>query len=146
MNLFSKTCRVLIMMAAALAVTRGLDAVAEQASPATIMLQMSGKVLSVDPQRRMLLVESKQRIGTSPATQRIDFVLDQQTVITEGVKRLQPAELEVGEQVQVEYTLRDGKKLARSITVQQPGGASSPAGANTSTPSQSDPSPSAAPQ
>ena len=130
MNISSKALW-MTLMAMAVVAMRGVEAVAEQAAPATIMLQMSGKVLSVDAQRRLLLVESEQRIGTSPATQRIDFVLDKETVITEGVKRLQPTELEVGEQVQIGYTLRDGKKLARSITVQQPGAAASPAGAKT---------------
>ena len=126
-----------------LAGTGGRGAEAEYAAqPGTALqsLQLSGKVLSVDLQRKTLLLQPEQRPGAIPVAVRINFVVDQHTIITEGARQVQAAELQVGEHVQVEYTIKDGKNIAHEITIQEPAGTASSAAPTT--PSQAaDPAP-----
>lgn len=108
----------------------GARLAAAQHVPSTGMQLVAGKILSIDPKAKLVKVESEEVVGSIPMSRRIEFVLADTTVITEGARRLQPQNLEVGTAVRVEYTSERGKHIARSISVQ-------PAGESTLSPADS---------
>ncbi len=104
-------------------------AVAQVAQPVG-MQQVSGRIQSVDPKAKLVKVEAEKAIGAVSTSQPMEFSLADTTVITEGVRMLRPEELRVGRNVQIEYTIEQGRHIAQLISVQAPNeGARLPEGA-----------------
>lgn len=124
----------LLKAIAILAITSGLFAVRGQVLPSLGQTQISGKILSVDLQKKTLRVEAEKPAGTASVKQPMDISFTDQTRVTkEGGQQAQPADLRTGESVRIEFAAQNGKNVARSISI-QPAGAGAPGAPETPTP------------
>jgi len=87
------------------------------------LLQAAGKITSLDVQRGAVKLVSMAQADQPSSESPITFFLAAETQISQGIKRLKPEQLKVGDQIVVEYSAKDGKNTAHSITVQEPTGA-----------------------
>jgi len=116
-TLIRKTSEVLLMSGVLVALTGGVSSVSAQLVPSVGMQEVSGKILSIDPATRVLRLEAEQSVGTLETTQLMEFLLAKQTIITEGVRTLQPTDLKTLTPVEVEYRIEGGKPVAHAINV-----------------------------
>ncbi len=79
-------------------------------SAASKLPVISGKIASIDPRQRTLMVQSE----LLPAK---EFVVDAQTKITDGQRPLQLEQLRPDAEVTIRYVEEEGRRKARSITV-----------------------------
>jgi len=96
-------------------------------SAASKLPVISGKIASIDPRQRTLMVQSE----LLPAK---EFVVDAQTKITDGQRSLQLDQLQPNAEVTIQYAEENGRRKAHSITVnsrdqfpQSPSGSVQPA-------------------
>ncbi|MBI3996051.1 MAG: hypothetical protein HY352_00175 [Candidatus Omnitrophica bacterium] len=92
--------------------------VAAKHAPA-YMLHVSGKVLAIDAKAEILRLEAEKPLDALSGGRLVDFAINGKTVIAKEDRRVQPTELQFGEQVQIEYVVERGKNVARSITVDE---------------------------
>ncbi len=96
----------------------GVSSVLAQVAPSTGLQRVSGRILSVDPANRLLKLETEKPMGTVSTKKPMDFILSDRTIITDGMRNFQPAELRTGTEVQVKYSVEGGKHIAQSIIVE----------------------------
>lgn len=87
-------------------------------------LQMTGKILAIDTNGKVMRLEADSRAGGAIAggiKQVLDMALTEETVITKAGAQAKPEDLKFGEQVQIAYDVEQGKNIARAVVVQEPG-------------------------
>lgn len=101
----------------------------EQAFASAPSEQISGTIAAVDAASGRLTLD--EGFGPGGVPQRVELVVDDETIVSKGGIRLTPADLEAGEDtVTIQYAARDGKRLfARTITFEEPPGLREIAGA-----------------
>lgn len=89
-------------------------------------MQMTGKILAIDVNGKILRLEAESQAGGAMPggiKQVLDVALTDQTLITKAGEQAKPEDLKFGEQVQVDYDVEQGKNVAKAVTVQEPGAA-----------------------
>jgi len=122
MNAVSKTLWCVMGVAGALGLVSGRDAVAavEPQASATIP-EIWGTIIAVDPTRNALTLEHQS--ASAERAQRTEFRIDDGTIISKAGVRLQPADLQAGEErLAIQYATEGSTVLARTITFEEPSG------------------------
>jgi hypothetical protein len=88
-------------------------AVAQNPAANPSMSIATGKVSQVDPQGKILRLQSGLLLR--------DFAVDDKTEISDGSKELELRDLKPGAEVTIHYTEDQGKRLSRTITVEEAG-------------------------
>lgn len=118
-----------------LALASGASLVSAQVMPSAGLQRAFGKIVLVDPAKRLLRLEPEQPSdGTGAAMKLMEFVLSADTAIKEGDRKLKTGELRIGTQVRVDYKVQGNTHIAQSITVEKPtatGGSAEPEGVRT---------------
>ena len=120
MKLAGKTFGVVAVMVIMLSASRGVLRAAEMSMGPSKLLQVSGKIVSIDLVRRELMVEEKQ-LGIFPRGQTKSFVWNAETAIhgPEDSQRLTPKQLVPGSLITLDYHVENGRNVAHSITVKE---------------------------
>ncbi len=88
----------------------------EVAKTAPMFEKLTGKIVSVDPERRVLTLDREP--GPNMTTQREGFYVAQETLISKDGVPLKFDDLQIGpDVVTVEYLVEEGKQVAKSITI-----------------------------
>ena len=100
---------------------------AEEAKESAKLPQASGEIASVDALGGVLTLKGSGRLDPATGTiaQPASFLVDAKAVISKDQQPLKLADVRVGDQVTIEYTTTDGKRVASSIAIQSPPGAKS---------------------
>ena len=98
---------------------------ADEATESAKLPQASGEIASVDALGSVLTLKESGRLDPATGTivQPTNFLVDAKTVISKDQQPLKLADVRVGDQVMIEYTTTDGKRVASSIAIQSPTGA-----------------------
>jgi hypothetical protein len=106
--------------AVTLSTLAGACLAAEEAQQPATLPRTSGEIVSVDAVGGVLALKESAKLDPAAAPQPTSFLVDAQTVISKDQQPLKLTDLQVGDQVTIEYTTKDGKNVTSSITVQSP--------------------------
>lgn len=82
--------------------------------------ETSGRIVAFDAQRKVLTFETAPK---GEALQRIDFSVDEQAAISRAGVLLKPEDLQASEEaVTIEYVMREGTPVVRTISFEKPAG------------------------
>ena len=82
--------------------------------------EASGRIVAFDPQQKLVTFEP---VSKGEASQRIMFSVDEQSAVSRGGVALKTDDLQPSEEdVRIEYIMKDGSPVARSIQYEKPSG------------------------